>query len=279
MSFDGGFTVLMPVYRGDGPEMFARAVSSVYDNSLQPDQFLIVVDGPVGPAVDAVLADAARRGAEILRMPQNIGLSRALNAALPHVRHAWIVRADADDFNLPDRFCKQAAFSLRHPDLAAFGGQILEVDALGAPIAKRIVPSEPSEVRRRLPSRNPINHMTACIRADAIRRLNGYPEVHLKEDYALWVKLVSAGQAIGNLPDVVVHATSGLDMYRRRGGVRYITSEIKMQQLLVQSSVTPLWRALLVGMVRSLVFALPSRWRGLVYRYFLRKKVETSNAP
>ena len=271
--------MLMPVYRGDGPELFFRAVSSVHGNSLQPDQFLIVVDGPVGPTIDAVLAQAARDGAEILRLPHNVGLSRALNMALQYVRHAWIVRADADDYNLPERFFKQAAFSRRHPELAAFGGQILEVDALGAPIAERIVPSEPSEIRRRLESRNPINHMTACIRADAIRRLGGYPEVHLMEDYALWVRLVAVGESIGNVPDVVVHATSGLDMYRRRGGARYIASEIKMQRLLVQSHVTTFWRALLVGTVRSLVFALPSRLRGLVYRYLLRNRAGTLNPP
>ncbi len=262
----------MPVYRGDGPLLFRRAVNSVYENSLQPDQLLIVADGPVGPDLEEVLLSASQRGAEIVRLADNIGLSQALNAAIPLVRSDWIVRADADDINLPDRFTRQAAFAALHPRCAAFGGQILEIDTCGTPIAKRIVPTEPSEIRRRLASRNPLNHMTVCIRAEVLRRMGGYPSVHLKEDYALWVKMASAGEQLANLPEVLVHATAGLDMYRRRGGLKYISSEISMQRLLVQSKMTSIWRAILVGTLRSLVFGLPSQWRGFIYRHLLRAR-------
>jgi hypothetical protein len=42
------FTILMPVYdRDDIDQLFMRAVESVYQNTVLPNHFILIVDGPV----------------------------------------------------------------------------------------------------------------------------------------------------------------------------------------------------------------------------------------
>ena len=108
--FLGGFTVLMAVYRSDDLGLFERAVKSVYANTVRPDAFVLVVDGPVPEALhNAIMHQQAKYGLEVLYLPTNVGLARALNAGLMRVHTKWVVRADADDYNVRDRFALQAA--------------------------------------------------------------------------------------------------------------------------------------------------------------------------
>src|SRR5438105_6165619 len=102
-NFPGGFTVLMAVYARDDPHLFGRALDSIYNNTLQPDAFVLVVDGPVPEAINQYMCRyQVARGMHILRLPTNVGLAEALNRGLTLVRTTWVVRADADDLNAPD---------------------------------------------------------------------------------------------------------------------------------------------------------------------------------
>ena len=48
------FSVLLPVYAGDRPDFLRRAYDSVtVDQTLQPDEVVIVRDGPVGEPLSA----------------------------------------------------------------------------------------------------------------------------------------------------------------------------------------------------------------------------------
>lgn len=271
--FPGGFCVLMAVYRGDDPALFERAILSVFANDLLPDQFVLVVDGPVPEAVAAIIAahESAQR-MEVVRLEQNVGLAQALNAGLACVRTTWVVRADADDFNLPSRFSRQAAAVRAEPALDVIGGAMLEVERDDTPIAVRATPTGHRDILRQMPMRNPMNHPAIAYRAELARGVGGYPSVHLKEDYAMWCMFAKANARFANLPDVLVRATAGVDMYRRRGGLRYIRSEIAMQRLMTDLGLKSRRAALLHGVMRSAVFAMPNQARALVYRRLLRKR-------
>lgn len=274
-AFPGGACVLMAVYRGDDPAMFRMAVESVFQNSLRPDQFVLVVDGPI-PAQLQEVVDAlkARYPLEVIALPENRGLARALNEGLTRVRTEWVVRADADDHNLPHRFEAQARALQQAPDTDLLGSAILEVEPDGTPVAVRRPPSDHDRIRRYLLSRSPFNHMTVVYRRQAVLQAGGYPTIHLKEDYGLWCRMAAQGARMANLPDVLVHATAGRAMYRRRGGWKYAKAEIDMQTFLVDLKLKSRPRALADGLMRSLVYLLPSAWRGWLYEKALRSKPE-----
>ena len=270
------FSVLMAVYARDNASIFRKALESVYRNTVRPDEFVLVVDGPLGIDLLRVISDFEDvAGFHVFWLEQNVGLARALNYGLQKVSHEVIFRADADDINLEHRFSLQLSEFTRGADVV--GGAILEIDEESRPIAIRKLPLEHVEIADFAKMRCPMNHMTVAYRKSCVLDAGGYPLIHMKEDYALWAALLSAGARFKNTPIVLVHATAGRNMYSRRGGWRYVRSEIVLQRHLVQCGIQTASRALVVGFLRSLVFVAPNRIRGFIYEKFLRHKFEAHN--
>lgn len=270
--FSGGFTVLMALYERDDLALFERAVHSVYANTLLPDAFVLVVDGPVPKELDStILSLQDIYGIEVLRLTANVGLARALNFGLKQVRTKWVVRADADDYNVSNRFALQAnAVSMSQDSLDLVGGAIQEVDSSGKRIAIRRTVEQHSEILRYAAYRNPFNHMTVAFKTDLALNCGGYPDIHLKEDYALWAQFISNGAHTLNLSDILVFATTGKEMYRRRGGIRYALAEISLQRHLVRTRLKSPYLAFIHGLGRAFVFVLPAAVRAWVYEKILR---------
>lgn len=261
------FSVLMAVYHRDDPNLLEMALRSIYNNTLLPEEVIVVEDGEIGIEIRRVIDSYVEKfGLCSIPLAVNSGLAKALNHGLRYVKNEFVFRADADDYNMPYRFSMQLPLLQAGYDLV--GGAIVEMDKLGNEIAVRMPPATEAEIRDFLPRRNPFNHMTVGFRRSAIS--NGYPDVYLKEDYALWATMIANGAKVTNVQDVLVRATAGRDMYRRRGGLRYVRSEIDMQKLLVKLNLQSVFMAILVGVARSLVFLLPSALRGLFYERFLR---------
>jgi len=61
-------------------------------------------------------------------------------------------------------------------------------------------------------------------------------------------------------------------MYRRRGGIKYVKSEIEMQSLLVNLGLKNVIDSIVIGVARSVVFLLPLSLRGFIYEQVLRDK-------
>ena len=274
LGFPGGFAVLMAVYYRDDSNLFQVAVDSVFSNSLQPEQLVVVVDGPLSEDLETVLKVLTLKystNIEILRLPINQGLAYALNAGLRHISLPWVVRADADDLNLSNRFATLAGLLKTHPFLELMSSSILEVDRAGRPIAVREVPTSEDEIRQFAKIRNPFNHMAVAYRRDAVLACGGYPNVHLKEDYALWCHMLARNTPVTNTNEILVHATAGRDMYRRRGGWRYAKAELELQNLMVSCGLKTRGRAWRDGLFRATGFLMPAGLRGKVYEIFLRK--------
>jgi cellulose synthase/poly-beta-1,6-N-acetylglucosamine synthase-like glycosyltransferase len=272
--FPGGFAVLMAAYIRDDPHLFEVAVDSVFANTLQPTQFLLVADGQLSDELEQILASLqVRHGnrVELLRQPENVGLARALNAGLRHITLPWVVRADADDFNVPHRFASLATLLASQPDLDLLGSAILEVDKAGNAVAVRVVPTTDAEIRQFAKFRNPFNHMAVAYRRDAVLACGGYADVELKEDWALWCHLLARKTRVANSAEVLVRATAGWDMYRRRGGWRYAKSEWQLQNVMLACGLKTRYQAWRDGISRATGFLLPSLLRGKIYEFFLRK--------
>ena len=269
--FPGGFTVLMAVYEKDDAELFAGAVASVYDNHLKPDHMVLVVDGPVLSLLEKQIISVERRhGIEVVRLDTSRGLAEALNAGLSHINTEWVVRADADDYNLPNRFMQISKLLSTRTDLDLVGSAILEVERDGTPVARRIMPESHEGILELLAWRNPFNHMTVAYRRPLVERCGGYPNVYLREDYALWIIMIMSGARCANLSEVLVHATAGRQMYRRRSGWRYANAERNLQSLMVQFGLKSQLRGTIDGIARSSVFLAPPFLRRLIYERVLR---------
>lgn len=267
------FTVLMAVYKGDDSSLFSKALQSVFENTLPPKKVIVVADGILTVEIEAVLESFLhQKELLVIRSACNQGLAHALNMGLNSVKTEFTVRADSDDFNYPNRFQKLLSKLEAGYDLV--GSHIIEVDRFGNKLAARNVPLNQEDITSFARKRNPFNHMAVGFRTKCVLSVGGYPKIHLKEDYALWVTLISNNYRVCNINEILVTATTGKDMYRRRGGFKYALAEIDIQIHLARSRLKSPLSAFLDGVLRSLIFLAPSSFREFVYINFLRTKVK-----
>ncbi|HBC9722105.1 TPA: glycosyltransferase, partial [Escherichia coli] len=77
------FSVLMSVYYKEDPVFFYDAVNSVFENTIPPDDVVIVVDGPIPEGItDVILALREKYELNIVYLSENVGLGRALNIGI-----------------------------------------------------------------------------------------------------------------------------------------------------------------------------------------------------
>ena len=229
------FSVLLPVYRGDRADFLRRSLASVtVEQTLRPDEVLIVRDGPVPDELEDVLA-RARRGelsgtvpVRVLELADNAGLALALEAGLAEAAHDVVARQDADDISVPERFATQLPLIAAGYDLVGSAIQEFDDEADTDGVIRR-QPSDPEEIRRALSLRDPFNHPSVVYRATAVHAAGGYRPLDLMEDYWLFARMIHDGARATNVPQVLVRYRVGAGAYERRGGLRLLRSELELQ--------------------------------------------------
>lgn len=124
------FSVLMSLYWKERQEFLRLSLESVFNQSLAPDEVVLVEDGPVGEELERVVSEFSAEHPEmkVVRLPQNGGLGKALNEGLRHCSHELVARMDTDDISMPSRFERQVNFMERHPEVAACSSWIQEFE-------------------------------------------------------------------------------------------------------------------------------------------------------
>ena len=260
----------MAVYYKDDAALFKSALQSILNQTSRENELVLVEDGPIPKSLSDVI-DTFRTRINIVSvsLAKNSGLAEALNKGLDYITTDIVFRADADDINRPRRFEIQIDYILKGYDLV--GSAIQERDN-GFDVAIRTVPLSASKIKNFLKYRNPFNHMTVVFRKSTVLKCGGYPKIFLKEDYALWAAMLARNAKVINLPEILVDANAGHLMYKRRGGLAYVYSEIQMQKYLYNCGFKSMAECLFSGLIRSIVFLMPANLRGLIYLSFLRRK-------
>ena len=163
------FSLLMSVYSGDDPDNLRSALNSVYElQTRKPDQIVIVVDGPVSKDLEETIEGFRSSHTNVTHVEwckSNNGLGLALRIGTEYCTGQYILRMDADDLSVPSRFAEQADFAIKNPDIDAFGGYIEEFNKIPGDLRRtRVVPLDEKEIRSVLRQRNPMNHVTMCIK-------------------------------------------------------------------------------------------------------------------
>ncbi|MFV2172118.1 glycosyltransferase [Actinomadura sp. LOL_016] len=223
----------MTVYGGDRAEYVKEAFrSSVHDQTLRPDQVVLVQDGPVSPELAARLKElVADSPVEVTYVPleHNRGLGPALDAGLQAARHDIIARMDADDVAMPHRFQMQVPLVRTGADLVGAG--LLEFGAdIDDVVGRRIPPSDPEDIARYSRLHDPFNHPTVVYRRSAVTAVGGYGDLPLMEDYWLFARMIASGARVVNVPEPLVYYRVGDGAYQRRGGRDLLRSELRLQR-------------------------------------------------
>ena len=226
------FSLLLPVYAGDDAAFLRLAFeSSVHEQTLCPTEAVIVQDGPVGEALAAELARIERESpihTRIVRLPENQGLTAALNAGLDACAYPVVARMDADDVSMPERFAKQWELMSEGYDLVGTGMAEFEVDHAQT-VSERIPPTGAERIRDHARTHNPFNHPTMMYRVAALDQVGRYEPFGKMEDYWLGVRIIASGARVENIAEPLVLYRVGAGAFARRGGWQEAKTEWALQ--------------------------------------------------
>jgi len=91
------FSVSMCVYGGDNPDWFRIAVESILNQTAKPDEVVLVVDGPVPEAMDAIICEYEKAPVfHVIRLEKNMGHGEARRTGLTACKNDLVASEDFD---------------------------------------------------------------------------------------------------------------------------------------------------------------------------------------
>ena len=266
------FSVVMSVYRADDPAQFGAAFESVLDQSVVPDEIVVVVDGPIGAAlrsaVDLVQEHPLVR---VIDLPVNMGLGGARDLAVRASKHEVIAVMDADDISVHRRFEMQLG-ALESSGADVIGGYIEEFEDSNIGVRRvRKVPLLHDQVIAMGRWRQPVNHVTIMFKRQAYVRAGGYRPIRHVEDYDMFARMFVTDVKFRNIPEVLVHVRCGKELFGRRSGYHYLRAELALLHRMRRSGFLslPVWIA--GSGIRVVTRMVPRGIVGWIYRAFLRE--------
>lgn len=271
-------SVLMSVYKNDDPDYLRIALESVYDQQTRkPDEVVVVFDGPLNDSLYTVLNEFKKGREDVVNYyPQEVnrGLGEALRIGSELCTGDLILRMDSDDISAPERFEKQIAYMEGHPEIDVVGADIAEFDKnpFTEKMRFRVCPASHDDILRMCKKRNPMNHVTTCIKKSSLMKAGGYHTLLLLEDYLLWINMISAGCILANINEPLVYVRVGNGFDSKRGSKERIYGWRVLQEKMIQNGMISKWDAFINMIYIWLFVKTPSKLKSFIYRSFLRKQ-------
>lgn len=268
------FSVLLSVYKNEKPEYLQVALMSIVNQTLLPDEIVIVEDGILTLGLDVVIQnfkDKYKNIVKLLPFKENRGLGLALHDGVLACSYEYIARMDTDDIALPKRFAKQLAYLKEHPDVAMVGSWITEFSKDAEhPDTITKLPYTYEDIVAYAKKRNPFRHMTVIYKKSAVIDSGNYRDFLWFEDYDLWVRMIQKGYKVANIPEVLVNVRADDAMFARRGGWKYWKQECKFFRCLNRCGVIGKAKLFSYLFIRFCARIIPIKMRLFVYKIFLR---------
>lgn len=267
------FSVLIPVYYKEKPKYFSEALASVINQTLKPNEIVVVKDGPLTYGLEEVLAkyDATNSGLfKIVSLETNQGLGVALAKGVEECSYELIARMDSDDISRNDRFEKQIAEFEKDPDLDICGSQIAEFEGtVENVVSHRRVPLKDSEIKRFQKMRSAFNHVTIMFKKSSVIKAGNYQTCPGMEDGLLYVNMFLSGAKGINSPEELVSVRVGSEMINRRGGINYYRAYRDARKKILATNYISFYEYILSLCEHLVVCLLPINVRRFIYSRLL----------
>ena len=279
MDKDFKFSVLMPIYYKENPDYFKVAIDSIINQTLKPDEIVIVEDGKLTDELESVIETYTSQYPQLFKivaLKTNQGLGTALQVGVQNCSYDLIARMDSDDIALPERFERQINFIREHPDIDVLGSSISEFARNPENITSyRKLPTEHKEIYKFGQFRCPVNHMTIMYKKKSVLDTGNYQPFKNIEDYWLWGRMLKKGYKFANLPECLVNVRAGSEMLKRRANLTYFfKSEFPLHTKLYQIGFISFGQYLRNISSKFLLRVVPFGMMGLIYKKFLRKEAK-----
>jgi len=206
----------------------------------------------------------------VFRLPENRGLGLALRFGVEKCKNELIARMDSDDISVKNRIEKQLEV-FEKIDVDVVGTSIIEYDKdLKTPFGIRSVPEKNEDIIKFAKTRNPMNHVTVCFRKDRVLEAGNYENMLGFEDYYLWVRMIKSDCKFYNVQKNLLKVRSGMEMIKRRGGVRYLSRMIVFEKKIKEIGFLSFWEYSKNVFSRGSFALVPNTVRKIMYGSVLR---------
>ena len=235
---------------------------------------MLVKDGPLTCELDILIEEYLQKYPilKIISLSTNQGLGCALNEGLKYCSNNLIVRMDTDDIAMPIRAEEQLNVFEKYPDVDVVGAWVNEfIDDISNIISVRKLPEWHDEILRFAQKRNPMNHPVVMFKKSAVVAAGGYQHFPLFEDYYLWIRMLQNGAKFYNIQESLLYFRFSSAMFKRRGGLKYVTTELRFQNLLRNLEFITFSEYLYNVFIRVITRMMPNSLRAILYKKALRK--------
>lgn len=269
------YSVLMSIYHKEDPEYFDISIQSMLNQTLLPDQIVIVKDGPLTSELDRIIEKYINEHCNvftIVPLEKNIGLGKALDVGLKYCRNELVARMDTDDISLPERCEQQVRMFIENPELDLIGTMIDEFyDTPDNIVSSRIVPTDHREITKFIRRRSPFNHPSVMFKKSAVIESGGYGTFRRKQDLDLFSRMVNNGCRTANINKSLLLFRSNEDNFKRRKSWSYCKSYIEVQYKIWKRGHCSFIDLLYVIVGQAVMFLSPMWLLKWLSKRFLRK--------
>lgn len=226
------YSVLMSVYYKENAEYLELAIESMLNQTVPPEQFVIVEDGKLTEELEQVIIKYDNNKPDlftIVRLDENRGLGLALDEGIKYCRNELIARMDSDDISMAERCEKELAVFETRPELDIISGAIAEFkDYIDNVVSVRRVPENEEAIRKQMRRRSAFNHPAVMFKKSSVIRAGGYGGSARKEDHDLFSRMVFEGCKAYNLQEPILYYRIGDDNIKRRKNWKNVSSYIEV---------------------------------------------------
>lgn len=264
------YSVLMSLYKKENPEYLRIAIDSMLNQTVAPDEIVLVEDGPLTDELYAVLDDYPML--HRVKNEINLGLGLALNVGLKKCRNELVARMDTDDCSKPERCEKQLQRFLEKPYLAIVGSHIDEfIGDTSNVISQRIVPTTSEEIYKFAKKRSAFNHPAVMYSKTAVLENNGYADLKRNQDVDLFGRMQFKGYKAENIDEALLWFRSSDELAKRRKSWQNTWSYIATIRKFWKMGYSSFTDYAIVGIAQTGMYLMPIKLQNYIYKNFLRK--------
>lgn len=268
------YSVLMSVYYKEKAEYLKLAIESMLNQTVPPEQFVIVEDGKLTDELEQVVLKYEKDNPNlftIVRLDENRGLGLALDEGMKYCRNELVARMDSDDISMPERCEIQLAVFQNVTGMSIVSGNINEF--IGVPeniVSSRIVPERQEDIVKRMRTRSAFNHPAVMYRKSEVLRCGGYGKLKRKQDHDLFSRMMNLGCRAYNIQTPILLFRADENNLKRRKSWINCSSYIVAQWHILRRGHCSVCDFLFVLVAQLFFFLAPNIVIKFVSDFFLR---------
>lgn len=261
------FSVLISIYRKENPLWFREALDSVFAQTVQPAEIVLVEDGPLTPELYGVIDEYSKKYPifNIVKNETNLGLGLALRNGVLAANYDILARMDTDDIIPKHRFETQLAKIEEGYDVVSCWSTLF-LNEKNNIIAVKTRPEYHDDIVKLAHKRSPVCHAAAFMRKAAVIEAGNYLHRQYYEDYNLWVRMIMKGAKFYNVQESLYDVRTTEAQLNRRAGFSYLKNELKYLKEFYNMGFYTLGDLIKNSSIRIVARLMPNGMREMVFK-------------